>query len=78
MRILIADDDSSSRLIVKAALKNLGHECHTVSSGDQAWNAFQTELPDVVISDWQLPGLTGPQVEALYQRGAHWLSGGAI
>jgi len=25
-----------------------------------------------------MPGLTGPQVEALYQRGARWLSGGAI
>jgi two-component system, cell cycle response regulator len=62
MRILVAGDDSSSILIVKAALKNLGHECHTVSDGDQAWNAFQTELPDVVISDWQMPGLTGPQL----------------
>jgi len=62
MRILVADDDASSRLIVKAALRNLGHECHTVADGDQAWSAFQTQLPDVVISDWQMPGLTGPQL----------------
>ncbi len=62
MRILVADDDASSRLIVKAALRNLGHECHTVSDGDQAWSAFQTQLPDVVISDWRMPGLTGPQL----------------
>jgi two-component system, cell cycle response regulator len=62
MRILVADDDASSRLIVKAALRNLGHECHTVSDGEQAWSAFQTQLPDVVISDWRMPGLTGPQL----------------
>lgn len=58
----MADDDAASRLIVKTALRNLGHECHTVSDGEQAWRAFQTQLPDVVISDWTMPGLTGPQL----------------
>jgi two-component system cell cycle response regulator len=62
MRILVADDDASSRLIVKTALRNLGHECHTVADGDQAWDAFQSQLPDVVISDLRMPGLTGPQL----------------
>jgi diguanylate cyclase (GGDEF)-like protein len=62
MRILVADDDASSRLIVKSALHNLGHECHTVSDGQQAWHAFQTQLPDVVISDWQMPVMTGPEL----------------
>ena len=62
MRILVADDDASSRLIVKSALRNLGHECHTVSDGEQAWQAFQTQLPDVVISDWRMPGMTGPEL----------------
>ncbi len=62
MRILVADDDAASRLIARTALRNLGHECHTVSDGDQAWGAFQTQLPDVVISDLMMPGLTGPQL----------------
>jgi diguanylate cyclase (GGDEF)-like protein len=62
VRILVADDDASSRLIVKSALRNLGHECHTVSDGEQAWRAFQSQLPDVVISDLMMPGLTGPDL----------------
>ena len=59
MKILVADDDASSRLITTVALRSLGHECHTVSDGAQAWEAFQSRQPDVVISDWMMPGLTG-------------------
>lgn len=59
MNILVADDDPTSRLIVQTALRSLGHECHTVSDGIQAWDAFRSHRPDVVISDWMMPGLTG-------------------
>ena len=62
MRILVADDDPTSLLIVETALRNLGHECHSVTDGSQAWDAFRTQRPDVVISDWQMPGLTGLQL----------------
>ena len=33
MKILVADDDSTSRLIAVVALRILGHECHTVIVG---------------------------------------------
>jgi diguanylate cyclase (GGDEF)-like protein len=59
MNILVADDDATSRLITQVALRSLGHECHTVSDGAQAWEAFRSRQPDVVISDWMMPGLTG-------------------
>ena len=59
MKILVADDDPTSRLIVQMALRNLGHDCDTVSDGAQAWDAFRSHRPDVVISDWTMPGLTG-------------------
>ena len=62
MRILLADDDLTSRLIAQTALRNLGHECQTVDDGTHAWEAFQTDQPDVVISDWAMPGLTGLQL----------------
>jgi diguanylate cyclase (GGDEF)-like protein len=59
MKILLADDDPTSCLIAQMALRGLGHECHTASDGEQAWGAFQVHRPDVVISDWMMPGLTG-------------------
>jgi two-component system cell cycle response regulator len=59
LRILLADDDPTSRLIAQMALRNLGHQCQTVTDGAQAWEAFHSERPDVVISDWMMPGLTG-------------------
>jgi two-component system cell cycle response regulator len=62
MRILVADNDASWRLIVRTALRNLGHECNAVADGEQAWSAFQTQLPDVVISDGKMPGLAGPEL----------------
>ena len=59
MRILVADDEPTSLLIARTALRNLGHSCHTVTDGAQAWDAFRSDRPDVVVSDWMMPGLTG-------------------
>ncbi len=62
MRILIADDEPTSRLITDMALRDLGHECHTVIDGALAWEDFLCQPADVVISDWLMPGLTGLQL----------------
>jgi two-component system chemotaxis response regulator CheY len=59
MLILAADDDPTALLIVEAALRNLGHLCIAATDGNEAWEAFQTRRPDVVISDWLMPGMTG-------------------
>ena len=59
MKILLADDDPTSRLIAQLALRGLGHECHTANDGTEAWEAFKLQRPDVVISDWMMPGLSG-------------------
>ncbi len=59
MLILAADDDPTSLLLVETALRNLGHLCISATDGTEAWEAFQTRRPDVVISDWLMPGMTG-------------------
>jgi two-component system chemotaxis response regulator CheY len=59
MKILVVDDEATSRLIARVTLRELGHQCHVVDEGGLAWDAFLALKPDVVISDWVMPGLTG-------------------
>ena len=59
MRVLVADDDPLSRLLAETSLRRLGHECEAVGDGAEAWEAFRSRPPDVVISDWMMPGLDG-------------------
>jgi diguanylate cyclase (GGDEF)-like protein len=59
VRILVVDDDPTSRRIVEVALSSLGHDSESVADGDQAWAAFRSGHYDVVISDWMMPGQSG-------------------
>ena len=51
MRILIAEDDTASRLILEAALAGLGHEVVAATESEQAWQMFQSEKVEAIISD---------------------------
>ncbi len=60
MKILVAEDDTVSRMIIQRAVENLGHEVIAATDGDEAWKMFQdTTSVDVVISDWMMPGMSG-------------------
>ena len=59
MKILIAEDDALSALVLRRALERLGHECIMAADGTAAWDLFQASDVDVVISDWMMPGLDG-------------------
>jgi len=59
MKLLVADDDPTSRLIAEVMLKTLGHDSLIVANGTDAWEAFVSWHPDTVISDLMMPGMTG-------------------
>ncbi len=59
MRILLAEDDTTSRVILTETLKRLGHDVVPTENGEEAWEAFQAEDLSVVISDWLMPDLDG-------------------
>lgn len=59
MRVLIAEDDAVSRLVLRSAVERLGHECLAADDGLQAWEVFDGLEIDVLISDWLMPGLDG-------------------
>lgn len=59
MIVLVADDDPGSLLVAKAAVARSGHDCLTAKNGDEAWALFLEHRPDVVVTDWMMPGLDG-------------------
>jgi two-component system cell cycle response regulator len=62
MRILIADDDATSRLLLKAMATKLGHECLLATDGSTAWEILSAGGIDVLLSDWMMPGVDGPEL----------------
>ena len=62
MKVLIADDQPVDRLLMASAVRRLGHTCDVASGGEEAWQFFWSEAPDVVISDWRMPGVDGAEL----------------
>jgi DNA-binding response OmpR family regulator len=63
MRILIAEDDFTSRAILVAVLTKEGHEVSVAVNGGDAWRALQQpDAPPLAILDWMMPELDGPEV----------------
>lgn len=60
MRILVVDDFSTMRRIVKAILKQLGYEhIEEAEDGKQAYDMVKTGKFDFVVTDWNMPNMTG-------------------
>ncbi len=59
MKILIAEDDTASRVFLAQLLKQLGHDVEVTTNGKEAWDAFQREHFPILISDWMMPELNG-------------------
>ncbi|MBA3357718.1 MAG: response regulator [Pyrinomonadaceae bacterium] len=63
MRILIAEDDSVSRLVLTTNLVSWGHEVVTAVNGRDAWRASQeADAPRLAILDWMMPEMEGTEV----------------
>lgn len=56
---LIEDDEIYSEFIRKALSKNAGYNVKPFSSAEEALHAINGKLPEVVIIDYKLPGLSG-------------------
>ena len=59
MKVLIAEDDAGSRLLLIAAVERLGHECVAAEDGAAAATLYSEQHPEVVITDLDMPGLDG-------------------
>ncbi len=63
MRALVADDDRVTALMLAKTLGRWGLEVSVVPNGEEAWAAVQQDASiGLVILDWMMPGLDGPEV----------------
>lgn len=63
MKILIADDDQTTRRILLAILEKKGFEVLCCSDGSEALRALQAaDAPKLAILDWMMPGLDGVDI----------------
>ena len=71
MKVLIAEDDSLLRQMLRGALAAAGHQLITAANGLDAWEMLQREHVRMLIVDWMMPGLDGPELIRRI-RGAGW------
>jgi len=63
MRILIAEDDVTSRILLKSMLTKSGHEVIATVDGAEAWEVMQLpDAPHMAILDWMMPEMDGLDV----------------
>ncbi|GAB6096742.1 response regulator [Desulfatiferula olefinivorans] len=62
-RLLIADDDTTSRLMLETVLKRWGYEVVVTRDGREAlMTLLKSDAPQMALLDWMMPGTDGPTV----------------
>ena len=61
-KILVVDDSSLARRLMRQTLEELGHEVHEASDGAQALERYVLESPNLVLLDMVMTGMYGLDV----------------
>ena len=59
--ILVVEDEPAIQELISAALQHAGHRVMRADSAEEAVPLVSATLPDVVLLDWMLPGMSGVQ-----------------
>jgi DNA-binding response OmpR family regulator len=63
VRVLIAEDDATSRRLLELTLNRWGNEAVTAADGNEAWEWLQRDdCPRLAILDWMMPGIDGTEL----------------
>jgi putative two-component system response regulator len=62
MRVLVVDDDEITLDLITGILQRNGHQVDTASDGQQALAILRKQLHRVVVCDWEMPEMNGPDL----------------
>ncbi len=62
MRVLVAEDDNISAEILSNMLENFGYEVTLARDGQKAYEMIRTGRFQLVVSDWEMPIISGPEL----------------
>lgn len=60
--ILIVEDEAAIHQLLEYNLKAEGYRTRVIETGEEVHIAINEEMPDLVLLDWMLPGLSGIEV----------------
>ena len=69
-RVLVIEDEPSIQELIAIGLERNGHEVQRAANAEEAEAMILTQLPDVILLDWMLPGKSGPLLAKWLRRGA--------
>ena len=67
MKIMVVDDSKAMRLIVIKTLRDAGFSGHDIvqaADGKEALDLVLEDRPDLILCDWNMPNMTGPELLA--------------
>ncbi len=64
-KVLVIEDNEQNRYLVRFILERNGCEVIEAKSGPEGLRLAETELPDLILLDIQLPGMDGYEVASL-------------
>ncbi|MEP2117961.1 response regulator, partial [Bauldia litoralis] len=58
-RVMIVEDEEPLSLMLRYNLESEGYQVDTVERGDEAETRLREMVPDLLLLDWMLPGVSG-------------------
>ena len=62
MRVLVAEDDSITAELLASTLERFGYEVTVAADGREAYRLIRTGRYRLVVSDWEMPGMSGVEL----------------
>jgi len=68
VKVLLVDDNALGSMARKVILSDNGYIVETARSGEEAWEIFQRDHFDIVVTDYKMPGMNGAELIGLIRR----------